>query len=233
MRNLASLLVPAIAALAMASPPALADDISERRAITVSAGGQVAVEPDQARINTGVTTEAATAQEALAQNSQAMKEVIAGLKESGIAPKDIQTTSFQVSPRYTRPERGATRKIDGYRVTNQVQIVTKDLNGLGAILDKLVTLGANQLGGLSFEASKAETLRDDARKQAVANARRRAELFAAAAGTELGEVLRIQEGGFSAPGPRPMVRAMEASGVPIESGTETLTANVTVTWALK
>ena len=80
-------------------------------------------------------------------------------------------------------------------MTNQVQVVVRDLDKIGDILDQLVTLGANQTNGLSFEASKAETLRDDARKEAVANAKRRAELYAAAAGVELGEVLTIDEGG--------------------------------------
>lgn len=235
MRNLQTYLATAVATLALAMTvlPAWAEDISERRSITVAASGSVVVEPDRARIRTGVTTEAATAKEALAQNTQVMKEVIAGLKESGIDPKDIQTTSFSVSPRYTRPQKGEPRVIDGYRVTNQVEIVTGDIDGLGQILDKLVSLGANQLGGLSFEASKAEALRDQARKDAVANALRRAELFATAAGAELGEVLTIRESGTSAPGPRPMARALEASAVPIEGGTQTLTASVSITWALK
>jgi uncharacterized protein YggE len=234
MRNSSfSALSAAVLALGLTAQSALADPISERRAITVSASGSVEVEPDTARINTGVTTEAETAQEALAENSRVMKEVIAGLKDAGVDAKNIQTSSLHVSPRYTRPERGDTRQIDGYQVTNQVQVVTKDIKGLGEILDKLVTLGANQLGGLSFEASESETLRDKARTEAVANARRRAELFATAAGVELGEVLTISEGGYSGPSPRPMARAMEASAVPIESGTQTLTADVTVTWALK
>ena len=156
------------------------------------------------------------------------------LKASGIADKDIQTSSLRIEPRYTRPREGEFAQIDGYRVTNQVQVVVRDLDKIGDILDQLVTLGANQTNGLSFEASKAETLRDDARKEAVANAKRRAELYAAAAGVELGEVLSIDEGG-GGDAPQPvmhMARAMKAS-VPIERGSETLSAQVTITWALK
>lgn len=224
---------PALFGLLLAPTVARADDKDERRAITVSASAQVAAEPDQARITSGVTTEAATAAQALKRNSEVMKEVIAGLKERGVEPKDIQTTSFQVSPRYTRPQRGETAAIDGYRVTNQVEILARDLDRLGEILDQLVTLGANEMGGLSFEVSKAETLRDEARKEAVANARRRAGLYAAAAGVELGEVLGIQEGGGVGPRPAPMARAMKAESVPIERGTQMLQASVTITWALK
>ena len=184
---------PALAAAAlMAVPPAAnAEDISERRAITVTATGQVATIPDQARISSGVTTEAATAADALAKNTAAMKKVIAGLKEAGIAAEDIQTSSFRVEPRYTRPRNGEAPRIDGYRVVNQVQVVARDLDRLGEVLDKLVSLGATDMGGLNFEVSQAETLRDEARKEAIANALRRAKLFAAAAGAEVGEVLLI------------------------------------------
>jgi hypothetical protein len=216
-----------------AGPAALAEDMSEPRSITVSASGAVAAEPDQARITSGVTTEAATASQALARNSDVMKKVIAGLKESGIEAKDIQTTSFRVDPRYTRAREGEAPTIDGYRVTNQVQVLARDLDRLGEVLDHLVSLGANEMAGLSFEVSEAETLRDEARKEAVAYAKRRAELFAAAAGAEIGEVLTIQEGASMEPRPMPMARAMKAEAVPLERGTEMLEASVTVTWALK
>jgi uncharacterized protein YggE len=193
----------------------------------------VAADPDQARIVSGVTTEAATAREALSKNTEAMKKVIAGLKASGIEAKDIQTTSFHIEPRYTRPKEGEAPLIDGYRVTNQVQVLSRNLDRLGEILDQLVTLGANETAGLSFEVSEAETLRDEARKEAVANALRRAKLYAAAAGAEVGDVLTIQEGGDMGPRPMPMARAMKMEAVPIERGTEMLEASVTVTWALK
>ncbi len=220
-------------ALMMAAPPTRAEDTSEPRSITVTASGQVAAEPDQARITSGVATEAATASQALARNSEEMKKVIDGLKSEGIEAKDIQTTSFRVEPRYTRPREGEAAAIDGYRVVNQVEIIARNLDRLGEILDRLVSLGANEMAGLSFEVSQAETLRDEARKEAVANAKRRAELYAAAAGAEVGEVLTIQEGGEMGPRPMPMARAMRGAAVPIERGTEMLQATVTVTWALK
>lgn len=227
------LLLPALAGLLLTPVPAGAESIDERRSVTVSASGEVAVVPDMAHIVSGVTTEAATAKEALNENSAAMAKVIAGLKAAGIKAEDIQTTSFRIEPRYTRPERGEAAVIDGYRVVNQVEVTARDLDRLGEVLDELVTLGANDMGGLSFMASEAETLRDDARKQAVANALRRAKLYAAAAGAEVGEVLRITEGGDGVMHPMPMARAMKSEAVPIERGTETLTASVTVTWALK
>ncbi len=234
MRSLTMLRFAALGILMLGTVPAAqADDEKPRRTITVSASGSVAVEPDQARLTSGVTAEGASAREALTANSEAMKKVVGELKSAGIDPKDIQTSSFRVEPRYTRPAEGQAPKIDGYSVTNEVQVLVRDLEKVGDILDRLVTAGANQSSGLNFEVSKAETALDEARKQAVANARRRADLYAAAAGAEVGEVLTIVEGDASAP-PRPMfARAMKADAVPIERGTETLEASVTITWALK
>jgi len=204
------------------------------RLITVSATGYAYAEPDQARLSSGVTTEAATAAAALAANSEKMKGVVAGLKESGIDAKDIQTSNFSVNPRYTSPRDGAPAVIDGYSVSNQVEVLVRDLTSLGGLLDKLVGLGANQMNGLTFIVSKAETLKDEARKDAVANARRRAELLAAAAGAEVGEVVSIaEEVGYGGPHPMAMARAAKAESAPIEGGTETLEARVTVTWKLK
>ncbi len=232
MRIISTFALPALIGLLLAASVARADDKDKVRSITVSAVGQVAVEPDMARITSGVTSEAATASQALARNSEAMTKVIASLKESGVDAKDIQTTSFHISPRYTRPREGEARAIVGYQVTNQVEVLARDLDRLGDILDQLVSSGANEMGGLSFEVSKAETLRDEARKLAVANALRRAKLYAEAAGAEVGEVLTIQEGGEAGPRPMPMARAMKSQAVPLERGTETLEASVTITWAL-
>lgn len=227
----AALLAAAVLLVTFASP-LRAEERPMHRLITVSASGYADAEPDRATISAGVAAEAETAAAALSANTELMQKVIAGLKESGIDAKDIQTRNFNVEPRYTNPRDG-TPTIDGYRVSNQVTLVVRDLKALGGLLDKLVSLGANQVNGLAFEVSRAETLKDEARKEAVANARRRAELLAAAAGADLGEVVTITEE-MSYGGPRPMaMRAARADAAPIEAGTETLEARVTVTWALK
>jgi uncharacterized protein YggE len=209
-------------------------DPKMQRHITVSASGSVEAPPDIAHVQSGVIVEGNSAAQALAANSKAMGELIAGLKEGGIAPRDIQTSQFRVEPRYTNSRDGKTPRIDGYRVVNEVAVTVRDLPKLGSILDALVKLGANQMNGLTFEVSKAETLKDDARKQAVENALRRAKLLAAAAGAEVGEVISISEEVMHS-GPRPfaMSRAAKADAVPVEGGSETLEARVTVTWALK
>ncbi len=226
-------LFAAVSLLVALASPLRAEEKPMDRLITVSATGYAYAEPDRASVSAGVAAEADTAAAALSANTELMQKVVAGLKESGVDAKDIQTSNFNVEPRYSNPREGAPPAIDGYRVSNQVTVLVRDLKALGGLLDKLVSLGANQVSGLSFEVSKAETLKDEARKEAVANARRRAELLAAAAGAEIGEVVTIAEDvGYG--GPRPMaMRAAKAESVPIEAGTETLEARVTVTWKLK
>lgn len=230
----AAALLACAAGSALAQATTETDDTDMKRSITVSATGTVSATPDMARVQTGVVTEADTAGQALAGNSQSMARLIAGLKENAIDPKDIQTAAFRVEPRYTNPRDGQAAEINGYRVVNEVNVVVRDVAKLGGILDALVKLGANQMNGLSFEVSKAETLKDDARKEAIANALRRAKLLATAAGTEVGDVISISEDVVHG-GPRPftMARAAKADMVPVEGGSETLEARVTVTWELK
>lgn len=225
----ACLLLPMVHAL-----PTQAEAPRMERTITVSATGQAGAVPDTARIQTGVVSEAATAREALSANSDAMAKLISGLKSNGIEAKDIQTSSFNVEPRYTNPQEGQPPVIDGYRVVNQAEVLARDLDLLGEVLDRMVTLGANQINGISFEVSAAETLRDAARKDAIANARRRADLYAEAAGAKVGRVLSISEGVASEP--RPYAKAYRTAAmdaVPIERGTQMLDASVTVTWSLE
>jgi uncharacterized protein len=232
MGPLSRFVFPTLLASALFASAAGAEDVP-RRSVTVTASGSVTAVPDTARITSGVATEAPVARDALAKNSEAMKKIIAGLKAGGIDEKDIQTASFHIEPRYTRAREGEASVIDGYRATNQVQVTVRNLDRLGDVLDRLVGLGANEMAGLSFDVSQAEKLKDDARKEAVANAQRRAKLYADAAGVELGEVLKIDESGDSSPRPIFAGRALKSEAVPIERGTETLEAAVSVTWALK
>lgn len=211
-----------------------AEENKVQRTITVSAEGSVVAKPDMARISSGVVTEARTAREALAANTAAMQKLVAALKAAGVAPADLQTASINVQPRYTHHRDGQAPRIDGYNVNNDLAVVVRDLGKLGDILDSLVTLGANQVGGLSFDVSNADTLRDEARKAAIANARRRATLYAEAAGVQLGEVLTISEGAIRFEGPRPMMaRAAAGGAVPIEEGSQKIESDVSVTWSLK
>ncbi len=221
--------------MTQAPAPLRAQERPMERTITVSATGTAQAEPDRARITSGVTSEAKTAREALSANSEAMSKVISQLKASGIEPKDIQTAAFNVEPMMDYSKEGQPPTLRGYRVSNQVVVHVRELGKLGEILDQIVSAGANQIQGLAFEVSKEDALRDEARKEAIGNALRRAKLLAAAAGAEVGNVMQISEetvpGGPIPYGAPRMEKAVMAA--PIEAGTSTLEARVTVTWALK
>ena len=235
MRRLVAL-VP-FALLAGLSLPAYAGTI------TIEGHGEVMAAPDMAQINSGVTTQGATAREALDANTAAMAELIAELKAAGIETRDIQTSGFSVNPNYVytdeRDANGYTLppKINGYQVSNTVTVTVRQLDTLGSILDKSVTIGANTINGVTFAVADPSELYDEARKAAFADARAKAELYATAAGGTLDDILSISEAqGFNNPQPYPMyARAdMAASApVPVEAGELAFAINVNVQWELE
>lgn len=224
------------AALGLAAPaPAPAQDESSLGTISVTGTGSVSVAPDMATLRIGVVTEAESAAAAVAANSEAAKKVIATLKAKGIAPKDIQTANFSVSPVYrhdeTQRQEGPT--IVGYRAANEVVARVRNLDSLGEILDAAVSGGANRIDGLEFGLSDPADAEDNARAAAVRDAKHRAQVYAEAAGIGLGEILEISEAGGGIPVPKfaaPM-RA-EAMAVPIEAGETTVTDSVRMVWEL-
>ncbi|HET7410680.1 MAG TPA: SIMPL domain-containing protein [Paracoccaceae bacterium] len=225
----------ALAALSLATP-ALAHD-EPPPTISVSGTGQVSVAPDMATLRIGVETRAESAAEAVAGNSEAAQRIIDTLKEAGLAAENIQTANFSVSPVYEQSDqqRREGPQIVGYEARNQVVAEVTDLDGLGALLDAAVTSGANRIDGLSFGLQDDTAVTDEARAMAVRDARRKAEIYAGAAGVTLGDVLSISESGG---GPVPMydrrfAMAAEAASVPIERGETTVTANVQMVWEIE
>ena len=183
-----------------------------------------------------MTTEAKTAREALDQNTEAMAKVVEALKADGIDAKDIQTVNFSVGPVYeqTADRQAAPPVVVGYRVTNQVRITLHDIKKLGAILDKVVTLGSNQIDSIEFGVEEPEALKDEARKLALKNVTDNAKLYAEAAGVGLGQILSITEEESSyQPRYAPMATRMDsAKEVPIEAGTASVEVRVRVSWEI-
>jgi uncharacterized protein len=202
--------------------------------ITVSGEATVSVAPDQAQIEAGVASEAKTAREASEANNAAMSKVLLALKGAGIAEKDYQTSRLSLQPQYA-PNRSGPSPVVGYRASNRVTVRVRDVARLASVIDVLVSAGANDIGGINFMVSNASKLLDEARERAVADARRKAEIYARAAGVTLGAPLSISEEG--APGPV-LYRAKVASAgmavsAPVAQGEETLQVNVSVSWAIK
>ena len=235
MRRFAAL-VPFVL-LAGVSLPAYAGTIS------IDGRGEVQAAPDMATVNSGVTTQGTTAREALDANTAAMTELLAALKEAGIAERDIQTSGFSINPNYVysdqRDAQGYTPPpvINGYQVANSVTVIVRELDELGTILDQSVTVGANTVNGVTFSVADPSALLNEARKAAFADARAKAELYATAAGGTLEDIESISETqGFNSPQPVAMysMRAEAASAdVPVEGGELTFSINVNVQWDLE
>ncbi|MEO0427434.1 MAG: SIMPL domain-containing protein [Pseudomonadota bacterium] len=227
-----------LAALAVAPLPALAQESTEpRRTVSVQGSGESAAVPDMASITLGVTTEGRTAGRALDENSRAMAGVIEALQAAGIAERDIATTSVNLNPLYDqRPDAQGRRAIRGYQATNQVRIRVRDLETLGTTLDAVAEAGATDMHGIAFGLADPTAALDEARRDAMADARRRATLYAEAAGATLGPVLSINEAGAARPVPFQAgvaMRAEAAMAVPVSPGEQTIRANVTVVYTLQ
>lgn len=179
--------------------------------LSLSAEGRSNRVPDLAVFSAGVVTHGATAAEALGNNSRQMDRVVAALKRSGIADRDIQTSAISLSPRWNNPEAEAQRiaretrqpyvppteppRIIGYEARNSVQVRVRRLGEMGQIIDTLVAAGANEVNGPSFTLDDQKAALDEARTEAVALGQERAELYARAAGMRVVRLLSISEGG--------------------------------------
>jgi uncharacterized protein len=205
--------------------------------ISVSGEAQVSVPPDLAEIDGGVTTEAKTAREASDANNAAMGKVLLALKTAGIAEKDFQTSRLSLQPQYANqnslPGKTGPNVIVGYHASNRVTIRLHDVSKVAGTIDTLVGAGANEIGGISFTVSEASKLLDNARTEAIADSRRKAEIYAKAAGVTLGAPLSISEGGAIMPMPLRRMAVGMAVAAPVAQGEETLQVSVSVSWAIK
>jgi hypothetical protein len=222
--------IAAAVALALSAPALAQSDVPP--AISVTGEASISVPPDLALVDAGVASDAKTAREASEANNNAMTKVLAALKAANVDAKDIQTSRLSLQPQYA-PNRSGPSPVVGYRVSNRVTVRIRDVSKLANVIDTLVGAGANDIGNVSFQVSQASKLLDEAREKAVADARRKAEIYARAAGVTLGTPLSISEEGAPQPMFRARMAAPMATPTPVAQGEETLSISVGVTWAIK
>ncbi len=232
MQNRIPLTVVAATIAASISMPAQAD-IQPPPTISVTGEATISAPPDLAQIEAGVTTDAKTAREASGANNDAMGKVLLALKSAGIAEKDYQTSRLSLQPQYSSQNRAGTNVLTGYRATNHVIVKLRDVAKLAGVIDAVTGAGANDIGGINFMVSNASKLLDDARAQAVADARRKAEIYAKAAGVTLGAPVSISEHGAAMPVLYRRAAAPMAAEAPIAPGEETLRVTVGMSWEIK
>jgi uncharacterized protein YggE len=219
--------------LAAALGPAQAQTVAPRT-LTMTGQGEVRAAPDSVTLSAGVTSQGQTATAALAANITRMQGVFAALKKLGVSDKDMQTRNFSVSPMMSDGANNQPPRVTGYQVNNQARVRLNDVTKLGAALDALVTAGANQVNSVDFTIKDPARLLTQARGDAVADARAKAETYAKAAGVSLVSILSISENENS--GRRPLYAAMAmvrcTKGVPMAAGEESVTAQVSIVWEI-
>ena len=226
-------LITFLAALA-AIPPASALErssaSSDDRFVEISGEGSVSAAADFARVTLGVTSTGKNAGEAMAANAKAANALVSLVKAEGVAPADIQTSELSISPMFSQapPGQQTAPTITGYSVSNNLTVTLRDIPRLGALLDKAVAAGVNSIYGIGFGHNDPSALLDKARPLAVADARRKAEIYATAGGARIGRLMVLtEEAGRQMPVAFSRTFAAGAPApTPIEAGEDKLTVTV-------
>ena len=210
--------------------------------ITVTGEGKIQVMPDVAEIHFGVTTGPQTTAKAASDKVAAdMEKILAAVKAKGVADKDITTENFSLNPMYDWTD--GRQRLRGYEATQSLRVKVRDLDAVGDVLTAATDNGANQAGGVQFTLDDPEGKKDEARTEAIANAKKKAEALAAQLGQDLGDVQSFNESVGGGWYPPVMYARAEAYGVgavmedkasaSLPSGEQDLTVNVTITYELR
>ena len=236
-RFLPALLVSAALALP-ATAIAHSDKYNAPGVIHATATANVDVVPDMASVSAGVQSDGKTAQEAMAKNSQLMRNVFAALAANGVPERDISTTNLNLNARYDYEQRtnGEPRLI-GYRASNQITVRTRDLDGTGMLIDALLQAGLNNINGINFTVSEPEAAQAQARAMAIEKARMKASMMAQAANVQLGRLLSLQEGSAAGPRYNEVVTTAQradsfSAAPPLAPGEREIGSTVTLSYAI-
>jgi uncharacterized protein YggE len=229
--------LPTVPPVSEPAPATVANPVLPRT-ITVVGDGTVNIQPDVARANIGVEVLSASVDEAAAENSRVTDQVLAALTAMGIAKEDIQTSGFSVfSERYS-PDGSPSTEVQ-YRVTNTVNVLIRDLDSVGDVLDASIKAGANNIYGVEFLLDDPTTARSAARGMAVENAAATAAELAELSGVQVGRIVSISEvigsnGGFYSNQFTQFSTGASAGRMdtPIEPGQLRLTMQLQVTYEL-
>lgn len=203
---------------------------------TVNGEGKVEVSPDIAVVNVGVTAQGATVKAVQQELNTKINAVTSAIKGLGVDAKDIKNANYNINPSYDY--QSGTQKITGYQANTNLIVKVRDLDKVNGVIDGATASGANEVGGISFDVDDKSKAENQAREQAVADAKKKAESAAKIAGFTLGRVINYQESFGGGVRPMPMydkaVATMEASGAPtqIEPGSSEVVVQVTLTYQL-
>jgi len=161
--------------------------------VAIEGQGKVSGKPDVAVINLGVQSEAVTVKAAQDDNTKKMNNIIKSVKDSGVKDEDIQTTNYNIYPKYSYEQYKGISNIVGYTVSQSVTVKVRELDKTGAILSKAGELGANTVGGVQFTIDNPETIKAEARQKAIDNAKTKAEELFKKLGVAPGRIVSFSE----------------------------------------
>ena len=217
------------------APEQAAAQSQEAPFIEVSGTGSVEVRPDHATVSFAMETRAAGAAQAASANAETMAAVLAAVRGGSFPDLVLETFGYTLRPEYSASNNQRTREVIAYTALNNVRATTTDVEAVGRLVDLAIGAGANRVVGIGFLATETEEAEREALALAVRNAREQAETIARALGHELGVALEVR-GGAQRPGPEPAFRGlaleMQAAPTPIESSDQTVSASVTIRFAL-
>lgn len=200
--------------------------------VSISGTGKVVYVPDIGWVTVGVASDGKTATEAWQKNAEIVKRLFAVLKAKGLDPKDLKTSGLSITPRYVYPKNKEPQLV-GYTASYDLTVTVRKLDDLGMVLDRLMENGANRNVSIRLGCADPDRLLDEARRKAVAEARRKAELYVTGAGAALGQVLSISEGQSIAwPTYRFESLAAAKAPLPIAAGEQELSVTVSVVYAI-
>lgn len=225
-----------VAAQGMSATP----DARQPREISVTGEGRVTVTPDLATVTVGVESMQASLEEAQAEATTKMEAIIQAAEDAGIAEDDIVTTNYAVNVIQEYDNNGNPAEISGYRVSNQVELTVRQIDDLGSLLESVVSEGANTIYGISFSVDDPTEAASQARRQAVEDARQKADELAEAAGVEIVGILSISEASSSSRPPEVFESEMAgadmargaAAPVPIQTGTNEILVRVELVYEI-
>ena len=220
--------------------------------VSFSGEGRAYAKPDVAIINLGVTSQATTSQEAVNQNNQKMNAIIKVVKDLGIEDKDIQTTSYNLTPTYSSdrpmgaggsvsypyPYPGVDTKISGYNLDQRLEVKIRDFDKINSVLDKAVANGANVVSGVQFTLDDPEKVKAEAREKAIVQAKEKASALMRQSGLGISKLVNVSEG--YSPVPMPYYQggyggaAVKESMAPdVQAGQMEIYATVTLTYRVR
>lgn len=230
----ASALIVMTLGLYFSAPAQAADTTDNRRTLNVSGQAKVNASPDIAYINLGVITEDKDAKTAQKANAASMDKVISAIKASGVKAEDIKTVNYSIYPKYEYDKEGGISNITGYTVNNSVNVTVRDLAKTGDIIDAATESGVNVSSNISFGLKNYEEYYNEALKNAVLAAKKKASTMAGALGVTLKAPISVNEGGGYSPLMNYVSYDMKAGAAngatPIQAGSLEITANVNIVY---